>query len=97
MALESAGAKLLVLECVPSSLASAISELLEIPVIGIGAGSGCDGQVLVWYDMLGVSRGRRPRFVKDFLEGAGSVSGAISAYVQAVKNGSFPGPEHSFQ
>lgn len=97
MALESAGAKLLVLECVPSSLASAISELLEIPVIGIGAGSGCDGQVLVLYDMLGVSRGRRPRFVKDFLEGAGSVSGAISAYVQAVKNGSFPGPEHSFQ
>ncbi len=97
MALEAAGAKMLVLECVPTPLASEIADLLEIPVIGIGAGAGCDGQVLVLYDMLGITVGRRPRFVKDFLPGAGSVPDAITAYVQAVKDGSFPGAEHSFE
>ncbi|MCB1762146.1 MAG: 3-methyl-2-oxobutanoate hydroxymethyltransferase [Gammaproteobacteria bacterium] len=97
MALEAAGAQMLVLECVPKMLAAEISRILTIPVIGIGAGVDCDGQVLVVYDMLGISSGRRPRFVKDFLPEAGSIPAAISAYVQAVKERRFPTEEHSFQ
>jgi 3-methyl-2-oxobutanoate hydroxymethyltransferase len=69
---------------------------VTIPTIGIGAGPACDGQVLVLYDMLGITPGKRPRFVKDFLGQAGSVPAAISAYVSAVRDGSFPGPEHCF-
>ncbi|MCK5639301.1 MAG: 3-methyl-2-oxobutanoate hydroxymethyltransferase, partial [Gammaproteobacteria bacterium] len=95
--LQDAGADLLVLECVPSALARTISETLEIPVIGIGAGPDTDAQVLVLYDMLGITPGKRPRFSKDFLAEAGTVSAAISAFVTAVKDGSFPGPEHSFE
>lgn len=97
MALEAAGAQMLVLECVPQALAAEITRLLKIPVIGIGAGVDCDGQVLVVYDMLGITSGRRPRFVKDFLKETGSVPEAVSAYVQAVKEKRFPAEEHSFK
>lgn len=96
LALERAGAGLLVLECVPAELAAQITDRLSIPVIGIGAGAACDGQVLVLYDMLGITSGRRPRFVKDFLVGHDSVSAALQSYVRAVKSGAFPGPEHSY-
>lgn len=92
-----AGASLLVLECVPAPLAAQLARELTIPVIGIGAGPGCDGQVLVLHDFLGLVHGdRRPRFVKDFLAEGGSVAGAVQAYVQAVQHGTFPGPEHSY-
>lgn len=92
-----AGAELLVLECVPAALAAEITADIAIPTIGIGAGLQCDGQVLVMHDLLGVTPGRRPRFVKDFLAGAGTVEAAFVAYAEAVRNGSFPTPEHSFQ
>ncbi|HHO68128.1 MAG TPA: 3-methyl-2-oxobutanoate hydroxymethyltransferase [Gammaproteobacteria bacterium] len=96
LALQEAGASMLVLECVPAALAGAVSRSLEIPVIGIGAGPECDGQVLVLYDMLGITPGRRPGFSHDFLQEAGDIPGALKAYVEAVKSGAFPGPEHSF-
>ena len=95
-ALEEAGAGLLVMECVPAGLAARISAAVAIPTIGIGAGPGCDGQVLVLYDMLGITPGRRPRFVRDFLRDSGSVAAAIEAYVAAVKDGSFPAAEHTY-
>ncbi len=95
-AVEHAGADLLVLECVPAALAKRISAELTIPTIGIGAGVDCDGQVLVIYDMLGITPGKRPRFSKDFLAGSGSVFEAIRAYVKAVRSGEFPASEHSF-
>ena len=96
-AVAAAGAELLVLECVPSSLASEITARLMIPTIGIGAGPSCDGQILVLHDMLGINSGhRRPRFVKNFMEDAGSIAEAVHAYVDAVRNGSFPGPEHGY-
>jgi 3-methyl-2-oxobutanoate hydroxymethyltransferase len=94
--LAAAGADLLVLESVPTALATRITEELEIPTIGIGAGPACDGQVLVLYDMLGITPGKRPRFSKNFLEGRSDVGEAVREYVRAVKAGSFPGPEHSF-
>jgi 3-methyl-2-oxobutanoate hydroxymethyltransferase len=96
LALQEAGAAMLVLECVPAALGAEVSRALRIPVIGIGAGVDCDGQVLVLHDLLGVSPGHRPRFVKDFLAGQGSVAAAVRAYVQAVKDGRFPGPEHGY-
>ncbi len=95
-ALEQAGADLLVLECVPAPLAQEITAALTIPVIGIGAGAGCDGQVLVLYDMLGITPGKRPRFSRDFMVGAGSIPAAVANFVTAVKTGHFPGPEHSY-
>ena len=96
-AVADAGADLLVLECVPTAIASEITQAIGIPTIGIGAGPGCDGQVLVLHDLLGINSGhRRPRFVKDFLAQSGSIEGAIKAFVQAVKSGEFPGPEHSY-
>jgi 3-methyl-2-oxobutanoate hydroxymethyltransferase len=95
-AVEAAGADLLVLECVPTALAERISKALSIPVIGIGAGAGCDGQVLVVYDMLGLTPGKRPKFSKDFLAGRDSIPAAIRAYADDVRAGVFPGPEHSF-
>jgi 3-methyl-2-oxobutanoate hydroxymethyltransferase len=95
-ALEEAGAGLLVAECVPADLATRITATITIPTIGIGAGPGCDGQVLVLYDMLGITPGKRPRFVRDFLRDTCSVPAAIEAYVAAVKNGSFPAAEHCF-
>jgi 3-methyl-2-oxobutanoate hydroxymethyltransferase len=95
-ALEAAGAELLVLECVPASLGERVSRAVSMPVIGIGAGPGCDGQVLVLYDMIGVSE-RPTKMAKDFLEGTGDIRAAVRAYVAAVKDGSFPGPEHGFE
>ena len=96
LAVQKAGATLLILECVPADLARQITENLTIPVIGIGAGNGCDGQVLVVYDMLGISTGKRPRFSKDFLSDTNSIESALKNYVQAVKNGEFPTAQHSF-
>jgi 3-methyl-2-oxobutanoate hydroxymethyltransferase len=95
-ALAEAGAQLLVLECVPSVLAAEISRAVSMPVIGIGAGPDTDGQVLVLYDMLGITPGKRPKFSRDFLADAGSVPAALAAYVKAVKDGSFPDAAHSF-
>ncbi len=95
--LQEAGASILLLECVPAPLAKRITETLEIPVIGIGAGPGTTGQVLVLHDLLGISP-ISPKFVKNFLrESDNGIAGAIKAYADAVKNGTFPGPEHSFQ
>ncbi len=92
-----AGAQLLVLECVPSPLAEAITASVAAPTIGIGAGLGCDGQVLVLHDLLGLDGGyRRPKFVKDFLAGGGSVEGAVRAFVDAVRSGAFPDADHSY-
>jgi 3-methyl-2-oxobutanoate hydroxymethyltransferase len=91
-----AGAELLVLECVPRDLAAELTRSCPVPVIGIGAGVGCDGQVLVMHDVLGVTPGKRPRFVRDFLSGSPGVAGAFEAYVQAVRNGSFPTEAHGF-
>ncbi len=97
IALEQAGAAMLLLECVPSALAQEITEAVKIPVIGIGAGAGTDGQVLVMHDMLGLSlSGRSPKFVKNFLDGQPDIQSAFTAYVKAVKDGTFPGPEHGF-
>lgn len=93
---EAAGADLLVLECVPAALAARITAELSIPTIGIGAGVDCDGQVLVVYDLLGLTPGKRPRFSKDFLAGRDSIQGAIGAYVADVREKRFPGVEHSF-
>lgn len=92
-AITDAGAELLVLESVPAALAKEITHDLAIPTIGIGAGVDCDGQVLVCYDMLGITPGRRPKFSKDFLAGRGSVREAIAAYSEDVRAGRFPGPE----
>lgn len=93
-----AGASLLVLECVPSGLAAEITAASPIPTIGIGAGAGCDGQVLVLHDFLGLDSGhRRPKFVKDFLAGGGSVADAVRAYCAAVRDGSFPDAAHAYQ
>jgi 3-methyl-2-oxobutanoate hydroxymethyltransferase len=92
-AVEHAGAELLVLESVPAALAGEITRELSIPTIGIGAGADCDGQVLVSYDMLGITPGRRPKFSKDFLAGRGSIREAIDAYAGDVRAGRFPGPE----
>ncbi|HNR22661.1 MAG TPA: 3-methyl-2-oxobutanoate hydroxymethyltransferase [Steroidobacteraceae bacterium] len=95
-ALESAGADIVLLECVPSELGAEITAALEVPVIGIGAGPGTDGQILVLYDILDITSGRKPRFVKNFMEGAASNLEAVRAYVRAVKDSSYPGPEHGF-
>lgn len=91
-----AGADLLVLECVPSALAERITRELSIPTIGIGAGPHCDGQVLVMYDLLGLTPGKRPRFSKNFLAGHDSIAAALQAYANAVRGGEFPAPEHSY-
>ncbi len=95
-AVAEAGAGMLVLECVPSKLAARIAGELDIPVVGIGAGAGCDGQVLVIYDMLGITPGKRPSFSKDFLAGRGSVDEAIAAYAADVREGRFPDATHAF-
>jgi 3-methyl-2-oxobutanoate hydroxymethyltransferase len=95
-ALEAAGADLMLVECVPAELGARLAAELEIPLIGIGAGAGCDGQILVAQDMLGITPGKRPKFSRDFMQGQGSVQAAVQAYVEAVKNVSFPGAEHNF-
>ena len=94
-AVEAAGASMLVLECIPTALATSIAEALSIPVIGIGAGPNTDAQVLVFHDLLGLSA-HQPKFVKNFMEDANSVQSALSAYNEAVKAGIFPAPEHCF-
>lgn len=96
-ALEVAGAAMLLLECVPSELAARITQAVTVPVIGIGAGSDTDGQVLVLHDMLGLSlTGRAPKFVKNFMREHGDIPAAIAAYVGAVKAVEFPAAEHGF-
>jgi 3-methyl-2-oxobutanoate hydroxymethyltransferase len=94
--LEDSGASVLVLECIPAELARQVSQSLRIPTIGIGAGPDCDGQVLVLYDLLGITPGKRPSFSHNFLEGSEDIPSALRAYVAAVKAGRFPAPEHSF-
>ncbi|QOJ24838.1 MAG: 3-methyl-2-oxobutanoate hydroxymethyltransferase [Gammaproteobacteria bacterium] len=94
--LEKSGAGMLVMEVVPAKLAKKITQALSIPTIGIGAGPDCSGQVLVLHDMLGISQGKKPRFVKDFMQDAKSIPEAVAQYVQAVKSGQFPGNEHVF-
>ena len=96
LALESWGVQTLVLECVPAELAKKASQAISIPTIGIGAGVDCDGQVLVSYDMLGINTGHMPKFVKNFLKGNSDIQGAVNAFIDAVKNQSFPGDEHSY-
>lgn len=97
LAVADAGAALLVLEGVPAALAEAITRASPIPTIGIGAGAGCDGQVLVLHDLLGLDTGhRKPKFVKDFLGDGGSVAAAIRAYADAVRAGAFPDAEHAY-
>ena len=96
LACQEAGAQMVVLEAIPSSLGEKITAELHIPTIGIGAGPDCSGQVLVLQDMLGISPGKAPKFVKNFLEGHHSVEAAIKAYVREVKSGKFPGPEYGF-
>lgn len=92
--LASSGIGLLVLEMVPATLAATVTADLPAPTIGIGAGPNCSGQVLVLYDMLGIYPGKPARFVRNFMIGSASIEAAIAAYVGAVKDGSFPAPEH---
>lgn len=94
--LQQAGAGMLVLECVPAQLAKEISAQLNIPVIGIGGGVDCDGQVLVLYDMLDIGIIKRPRFSRNFMLDAATIEAAIGAYHQSVKQLQFPSAEHSF-
>ena len=91
-----AGASVILLECVPASLGKAVTEALEVPVIGIGAGPDTDGQILVMHDVLGVTHGRTPRFVKNFMVEADSIQTAFQHYHEAVKTRAFPASEHCF-
>jgi len=95
-ALQDAGAFALVLECVPAPLAERVTQALSIPVIGIGAGAGCDGQVLVWQDMTGMTLSHLPRFVKRFGEVGASLRSAVEAYAREVRAGAFPGEDHVY-
>jgi 3-methyl-2-oxobutanoate hydroxymethyltransferase len=95
-ALEEAGAFALVLECVPRALARQVTSSLGIPTIGIGAGAGCDGQVLVLHDLLGLNPGFRPRFARRFADGAALVRGGATSFAEAVRRGEFPGEEEGF-
>ncbi|MAA99265.1 MAG: 3-methyl-2-oxobutanoate hydroxymethyltransferase [Stappia sp.] len=94
--LEEAGARLLLLECVPNALGKDVSEGSSVPVIGIGAGPSTDAQVLVLHDMLGLTPGRKARFVKDFLADAGTVQAALAAFGKAVAEGTYPAAEHCY-
>ncbi len=94
--LEAAGADVVLLECIPSQLGKAITAALHVPVIGIGAGPDTDGQILVTYDMLDITTGRKPRFVRNFMDGAPSNLEALRRYVRAVKAARVPAPEHCF-
>jgi 3-methyl-2-oxobutanoate hydroxymethyltransferase len=96
LALEAAGADLLLLECIPAELGATISQAVKVPVIGIGAGPDTDGQILVLYDVLDITSGRKPRFVRNFMDGSPSPREALARYVQAVKSGEYPAPEHCF-
>ena len=94
--LEKAGASMLLLECVPTELAQRITQAVDIPVIGIGAGADTDAQVLVLQDILNIPEGKKARFVKNYMAQADDIPGAIRSYVEEVKNGTFPAPEHCF-
>jgi 3-methyl-2-oxobutanoate hydroxymethyltransferase len=94
--LESAGAGMIVLEAIPAALGRDVTKAIRTPTIGIGAGVDCSGQVLVLHDMLDVFPGKKAKFVKNFMRGAGSIQAAVQAFVKEVKAGTFPGPEHSF-
>ncbi len=94
--LEASGAAIVLMEAMPAAVAKRVTEALQVPTIGIGAGLDVSGQVLVLHDMLDIYQGRKARFVKNFMEGAPSVKAAVEAYVKAVKAKTFPGPEHSF-
>ena len=96
LAQQDAGAALIVLEAIPSALAAEVTGQLSIPSIGIGASKACSGQVLVLHDMLDITSGKKARFVKNFMAGQTSIAAAIASYVAAVKDGSFPGPEHCY-
>jgi 3-methyl-2-oxobutanoate hydroxymethyltransferase len=96
LALEAAGAAMVVLEAIPASLAERVTAALKMPTIGIGASAKCSGQVLVMHDMLDVPAGRKAKFVRNFMAGATGIEDAIRRYVTAVKDGSFPGPEHCY-
>jgi 3-methyl-2-oxobutanoate hydroxymethyltransferase len=95
VSLQQAGAQMLVVECVPASLGKEVSACVDIPVIGIGAGVDCDGQVLVMHDMLGLG-GRAPKFVENFMRGGNTIQGAFEAYVLAVRESRFPAKEHEY-
>jgi 3-methyl-2-oxobutanoate hydroxymethyltransferase len=95
-ALEAAGADVVLLECIPAQLGATITQSLQVPVIGIGAGPETDGQILVLYDVLDITAGRKPKFSKNFLEGQGSVLDAVKAYAHAVKSCEYPAAEHCF-
>jgi 3-methyl-2-oxobutanoate hydroxymethyltransferase len=95
-ALEAAGADIVLLECIPTKLGAEITKALHVPVIGIGAGPDTDGQILVLYDVLNITAGRKPKFSKDFMMSTASPLEAVKAYVQAVKTREYPGPEHCF-
>ena len=96
LVLQNAGAAIVLMEAIPATLGKEVTDLLAVPTIGIGAGPDCTGQVLVMHDLLGVFPGRKARFVKNFMDGQTSIDAAISAYVAAVKDGSFPALEHCF-
>lgn len=97
IALDKAGVQMLVLECVPTALATEISRSVKAPVIGIGAGNGTDGQVLVMHDMFGISANYMPKFSKNYLAEQGDIRKSVAAFIEEVKAGTFPGPEHSFE
>jgi 3-methyl-2-oxobutanoate hydroxymethyltransferase len=97
LALQAAGCFSLVLEAVPARVAARITEALRIPTVGIGAGRDCDGQVLVWHDVLGINRGPMPRFVKRYADVAGEISRGLAAYAGDVRSGAFPGEEHTYK
>jgi 3-methyl-2-oxobutanoate hydroxymethyltransferase len=96
LALEAAGCFAIVLEAVPAPVAARVTEALRIPTIGIGAGAGCDGQVLVWHDLLGLYDGRAPRFVKQYAELAPTIRDAVARYAAEVRDGTFPEPKHTY-
>jgi 3-methyl-2-oxobutanoate hydroxymethyltransferase len=96
-ALERAGCFAVVLEAIPAAIAARITETIAIPTIGIGAGSSCSGQVLVWHDLLGLTRGQLPRFVKQYASLAGTIDNALRAYVSDVRSGAFPEAVHTYQ
>jgi 3-methyl-2-oxobutanoate hydroxymethyltransferase len=95
-ALDAAGAAMLVLELIPAALAARVTQAVGMPTIGIGAGAGVSGQVLVLHDLLDVYPGKKPRFVRNFMQGQPTIGSAVAAYVTAVKDRSFPGPEHGY-
>lgn len=96
-AVEAAGACMVVMECVPAKLATKITEELHIPTIGIGAGAGCDGQVLVYQDLLAMYSDMKPKFVKQYAQVGEAMREGVKAYIDETKAGTFPGEEHTFQ